>query len=170
MAANEGFIQGVVASRNDPRISHLFFVDDSLLFCRAESSDYRKVMEILKTYEKASGQVINIAKSGILFSASTSMADKNTMMDILNVHKSMRWDNYLGLPLLIGRSKRIEFRTIKERIWVSCLMLGRETTLSSRQGSHDPGSCTGNPFVCNELLRLPKGFIHELNMIIAGYW
>ena len=38
-------------------------------------------------------------------------------MNILNIHISMDKDSYLGLPLLLGRSKSGEFRTIKERIW-----------------------------------------------------
>ena len=117
---HEGSIQGVVASRNDPRISHLFFKNDSLLFYRARSSDCHKVLEILQNYEKASGQVINIGKSGIMLSANTSCLDKNTSMNILNVHGSMIRDNYLELPLLLGRSKEKEFRAIKERIW-SCI-------------------------------------------------
>jgi len=34
-AAREGLIRGISLCRNGLRISHLFFADDSLLFCRA---------------------------------------------------------------------------------------------------------------------------------------
>lgn len=34
-AASEGHIRGISICRSGPRLTHLFFVDDSLLFCRA---------------------------------------------------------------------------------------------------------------------------------------
>ena len=48
-------LKGVAISRNSPQVSHLFFVDDSLLFCRTNGGDYKKMVEILKEYEDASG-------------------------------------------------------------------------------------------------------------------
>ena len=41
---------------NGPKISQLFFADDSLLFCRAQLRDVKTIHEILDKYEKASGQ------------------------------------------------------------------------------------------------------------------
>ena len=39
MAEMEGHIQGVAICRNGPRVSHLFFADDSVLFCRAKEEE-----------------------------------------------------------------------------------------------------------------------------------
>ena len=38
-AVNEGKIQGFSLSRGGPKISHLFFANNSLLFCRAQLGD-----------------------------------------------------------------------------------------------------------------------------------
>ena len=54
-AARADEIRGFSLCRNGPRISHLFFADDTLLFCRAVMSDLVKIQEILTLYEKASG-------------------------------------------------------------------------------------------------------------------
>ena len=115
-ATQAGLIHGIAAARRGPKISHLFFADDSLLFCRVGREECNKVVEILDCYEKVSGQIVNTDKSGILFSSNTGDEDKITSMDILNIHRPMNQDIYLGLPLLFGRSKKRAFRALKEKI------------------------------------------------------
>ena len=65
-------IRGYSLSRNSPRLTHLLFADDSLLFCRATTQECQKVLDILDTYGKCSGQQINRSKTTIFFSKSTS--------------------------------------------------------------------------------------------------
>ena len=88
-ATQKGLIQGVAAASKGPKISHLFFADDSLLFCRARREECNKLVEILDKHKKASGQVVNTDKFGILFSLNTRNEDKITCMDILNIHRPM---------------------------------------------------------------------------------
>ena len=51
----EGLIQGVSICRNGPRISHLFFADDSVLCCQAKEDEYQKILDILVVYKRGSG-------------------------------------------------------------------------------------------------------------------
>ena len=53
--ADSSQIRGVSICKLGPRLTHLFFADDSLLFCRSTISDCQKIQESLCTYEKASG-------------------------------------------------------------------------------------------------------------------
>lgn len=55
-ATCSGNIRGISICRNGPRLTHLFFVDNSLLFCRATSQECQFVQRILGAYEEASGQ------------------------------------------------------------------------------------------------------------------
>lgn len=49
--------------RNSPIISHMLFADDSYFYCKADTEDASKVVEMLKVYEKAFGQKVNGGKS-----------------------------------------------------------------------------------------------------------
>jgi hypothetical protein len=80
-----GTIYGLTIARNAPAISHLFFADDSLLFCRAEKREAEEIMTIFNLYQLASGQKINLDKSEMVFSNNT------------NHHKKLEF--YQGMPL-----------------------------------------------------------------------
>ncbi|XP_062158001.1 uncharacterized protein LOC133865598 [Alnus glutinosa] len=67
----EGRISGVPIAVGGTRLSHLFFANDNLLFCRANSMEWSTIMEILNVYERASGQQLNAAKTSVFFSKNT---------------------------------------------------------------------------------------------------
>ncbi len=71
-AAQDGDIRGVSLCRRGPRITHLFFADDSLLFCQASNEECNRIQNILITYERALGQQLNREKTTLFFSKSTS--------------------------------------------------------------------------------------------------
>ena len=71
-AEMEGHIHGVSICKRAPKISHLLFANDSLLFCQASENETKEVLEILKLYVEASSQCINMEKSSVYFSSNTS--------------------------------------------------------------------------------------------------
>ena len=72
----EGRIHGVSICRRAPKISHLLFADDSLLFCQATEGETRETLDVLKLYVEASGQCLNMEKSSVYFSSNTSSLKK----------------------------------------------------------------------------------------------
>ena len=62
-ANDDGILTRVPTSRRGPRISHLFFVDDSLLFCRSNLSQWSAFTNVLRIYEAVSGQQLNNNKT-----------------------------------------------------------------------------------------------------------
>ena len=67
-------LQGVVVCRGGPKLSHLFFTDDILIFCKASIPECNALQRILGVYEKALGQQLNRAKTSLFFSKNTPMA------------------------------------------------------------------------------------------------
>jgi hypothetical protein len=61
----------VKVCHNAPSVSHLLFADDSLILIRATEGDAKQLQDILDLYESVSGQMINKAKSVVLFSRNT---------------------------------------------------------------------------------------------------
>ena len=113
----KGDIKGYALCRKSPRLTHLFFADDSLLFCKATSQECQQVLDILDTYGRCSGQQINKAKTTIFFSKSTSEGIKNQIKSSLEVPEILQYEKYLGLPSLVGKNKKASFNYIKERVW-----------------------------------------------------
>ncbi|XP_071920640.1 uncharacterized protein [Coffea arabica] len=93
-----------------------FFADDSLIFGKANSKEASEITRILQVYELASGQKINIEKSAILFSRNTSQANKQDVLQTLGNIQHVSQAKYLGLPMVIGRSKNGTFRFLKDRM------------------------------------------------------
>ena len=115
-AARNQLLNGISLCRGCPRITHLFFADDSLLFCKANREECENLKEILEKYEAASGQKVNSDKSSIFFSPNTTPELKETIFNILGPMQDSRHNKYLGLPSIIGRSKKQVFAEIKERV------------------------------------------------------
>jgi hypothetical protein len=64
-------IYGMPITRMGVRLSHLFFANDSLLFCKANLIEWQKLQKILEAYEKAFGQRLNRSKTSIFFNKDT---------------------------------------------------------------------------------------------------
>ena len=70
-AERDSLIRGISICRRAPRISHLFFADDSIVFCRATNDECVALQNLLALYANASGQVVNSDKTALFFSANT---------------------------------------------------------------------------------------------------
>ena len=106
-ATRNQLINGLSVCRGYPKITHLFFTYDSILFCKISNSEYRELKKILQRYEEASGQKINTDKSLIFFSLNTPQEMKDDTLATLEMMQDSRHTKYLGLPSIIGRSKSL---------------------------------------------------------------
>jgi len=116
-AESRGVINGTLICRNAPSVSHLLFADDCFLFFKVCEQEATVMKNILSTFEAASGQAINLQKSEIYCSSNTPADHKENITNILGVRQVLGTGKYLGLPSMIGRSKKATFKFIKDHVW-----------------------------------------------------
>ncbi|GAU29262.1 hypothetical protein TSUD_392120 [Trifolium subterraneum] len=165
-----GDLHGVRICRGAPEVSHLLFADDCFLFCRANVAEVNELMRILHTYEAASGQEVNLVKSEVFISRNMSQAAKEDLSRILGVKLVLRTGIYLGLPSMVGRSKKAIFSYIKDRIWKrinswrgrALSKAGKEIMIKS--------VLQAIPSYVMSMFILPASLIHDIEKMINVFW
>ena len=164
------WIQGLSISREGPKLTHLFFADDSVLFCRATLQDCNTIMEILRRYERASGQQINQDKTTIFFSASTSLVVQKDIQEALHLPVIKQYETYLGLPSLVGRSKSTSFVQLKERLWRKVQGWKERLFTQARKEVLIKAVLQAIPTYTMHCFKLPKWLCTDLEGIICNFW
>ncbi|GAU17355.1 hypothetical protein TSUD_232310 [Trifolium subterraneum] len=125
---------------------------------------------ILTIYEAASGQSINLQKSELFCSRNIPDSVQNSIVNILGVQQVLGTDKYLGLPSMIGRSRKSTFSFIKDRIWKKinswsskCLsQAGREVLIKSvLQTIHS--------YIMSIFL-IPSSVIDDIEKMLNSFW
>lgn len=98
-------LKGIRIARGCPELSHLFFVDDALFFIRALVENYTVMRDILDVHCKASGQDVNLDKSGLFFSTNAGQDVRDAVCASLGISDQRAPGLYLGLPAVWERSK-----------------------------------------------------------------
>ena len=163
-------IHGAKASRTGPEISHLLFADDSLLFTRATRQECTIIVDILNCYEAASGQKINYEKSEVSFSRGIRTEQKAELIGILNMRQVDKHEKYLGIPSISGRSKKIIFASLLDRIWKK--LQGWKEKFLSRAGKEIllKSVIQAIPTYLMGVYELPVGVIQKIHSAMARFW
>jgi ribonuclease HI len=163
-------IQGISISRGGPKLTHLFFADDSVLFCRATLHECNAIQDILRTYERVSGQQVNQDKTTLFFSSSTREAIQNEIKDALGLPAIRQYENYLGLPSMVGRAKYNSFTQLKDRVWRK--IQGWKGKLLSQAGREVliKAVVQAIPTYTMNVFKLPKKLCSELERMVRDFW
>lgn len=163
-------LTGIKVARGAPVLSHMFFADDSYIFCKANGDTTSQVNHMLQTFEKVSGQQINKAKSSVLFSYNTSREEKEMVCNMLGFQEASESTTYLGLPNFMGRNKKAIFGYLKGRMqsrfegWDKKYLSkgGKELMLKTVSQSL--------PSYVMSIFLLPKQLCSEMESLMCKYW
>ncbi|OMO87766.1 reverse transcriptase [Corchorus capsularis] len=169
-AVSVGVLHGTYLSRYCPPLTHLLFADDSLFFLAATKENCDGMTWILKAYCDASGQLVNLQESSIIFSNNTPADVRFQVEASLQIVGAPNPGTYLGVPNLWGKTKCQAMKFIQERIkdklqgWRQCWLSqgGKEVLIKSVASALPTYIMSG--------YKLPKKLCGEINSDMASFW
>ncbi|XP_075080159.1 uncharacterized protein LOC142165521 [Nicotiana tabacum] len=91
-----------------PKINHLAYADDMIIFSSSDKTYLILIMQVLKAYENASGQLVNKTKSAVYLHHLTNLEVVSKVERITGIHRNDFPIIYLGCPIFYARRK-LEF-------------------------------------------------------------
>ena len=93
----------VRASRSGLSFSYVFFVDDLMLFAKANRKNCEAIIEVLDNFYNLVGQKVNLTKLKILFSTTVSCRTRRGICRRLEIAATTNLGKYLGFPIIHRR-------------------------------------------------------------------
>ena len=115
-ASTRGILRELHLNRQAPGISHLLFVDDSMLFFKGSIDQAVVITDILTEYEKGTRHLLSPDKCSMMFGKKCSLENQVAIMVILKITVDGFEDKYLGLLVPEGRMKVGKFQYTKEKV------------------------------------------------------
>ncbi|KAK4573849.1 hypothetical protein RGQ29_031699 [Quercus rubra] len=145
-------------------------LDVSKAYDRASQEEVQCITDTLQLYANSSGQCINFEKSSMYFSSNTTNGQREILKHMLGVKEVDKFETYLGLPTLIGRSKYQTFSFLKDKVWKK--LQGWKGRMLSRVGKEILIKAVAQsiPTYTMGVFLLPAKLCHELNALCARFW
>lgn len=125
-------MKDIQVTRGAPLISHMFFPNDTYIYCKANGETSFRILEMLNIFECASGQKINVAKSSIFYNRNTDAHIKHKVHSVLGFNEVDEGTLYLGLPNIMECKKSAVLGYLKN---ILCARIqGCEKLLLSNRG------------------------------------
>ncbi|KAL9862399.1 putative RNA-directed DNA polymerase [Arabidopsis thaliana] len=103
-------------SQGGPKLSHICFADDLILFAEASVAQIQVIRRVLERFCVASGQKVSLEKSKIFFSENVSRDLGKLISDESGISSTRELGKYLGMPVLQRRINKDTFGDILEKM------------------------------------------------------
>jgi hypothetical protein len=163
-------IKGIKIAHGAPEITHLFFADDSLMFCRATKEEITHLNKIITDYQEASGQLVNVNKSEMMFSRHVRNEIRETIHQILPMQRVDHFSKYLGMPTHIGRSKNQVFQFIQDKVWKKLKGWTEKNLSFAGRATLIKAVAQAIPTYIMSSCLIPKGLCDHMESQISNFW
>ena len=127
----------LTVAKKAPKLSHLFFADDLVLFAKASLDQVAVISKVLDNFCAFSGHRISKEKTTIFFSKNTDPVVASQIGDGFGFQITNNIGKYLGVPLIHGRTTTNSYSYLVDKLQMrsssyhsSRLSLGGRTTLA----------------------------------------
>ncbi|XP_020701904.1 uncharacterized protein LOC110113604 [Dendrobium catenatum] len=166
--SSRGSSIGVEVSNNGPKISHLLYADDIIIFSNAQIKSIKVIKGILVDFCGWTGQKLNVKKSGVLFGLSVKNRRRKKICRIMNLREIKEFC-YLGVKVVLRRLHKADFQFLLDktmsmlRVWGGKLfsLAGRITLVKSVLLTY-PTFHSANSMV-------PKKVLYEIDKICKEF-
>ncbi|XP_062021276.1 uncharacterized protein LOC133737799 [Rosa rugosa] len=169
-AVDIGAWKAVRTSQSGPKVSHLFFGDDLMLFAEATHDQARILKQCLDIFCSLSGQAVNYEKSLIFCSPNTNGELAGDISNICGSPLTTDLGKYLGMPLIHSRVNKYTYISILDKVqsrlsgWKSKVlsMAGRLTLIHSVTAtipSYAMQTAKLPTSICDSLDKLNRNFL-----------
>ncbi|XP_024158077.2 uncharacterized protein LOC112165700 [Rosa chinensis] len=165
-----GLWRPVRASQSGPKVSHLFFADDLMLFAEASPNQAAALKNCLDIFCSLSGQAVSYEKSLIYCSPNTCKSIASAISRTCGSPLTNDLGKYLGMPLIHSRVNKHTYNGIFDKVqnrlssWKSkaLSMAGRLTLVNSVTSSipiYTMQTAKLPMSLCDKLDKLNRDFI-----------
>ncbi|XP_070021428.1 uncharacterized protein [Nicotiana sylvestris] len=99
-----------------PKINHLAYADDSIIFSSSDETSLQLIMAVLSDYEAASGQLINKAKSVVYLHHNAPINVVNKVVRISGIDRQDFPFTYLGCPIYYAKRKMNHYQGLITKV------------------------------------------------------
>ncbi|KAL0318500.1 UNVERIFIED_CONTAM: hypothetical protein Sangu_2006200 [Sesamum angustifolium] len=142
----------------------------TMIFCQASSEALTVIKRIFKMYEIASGLKINWSKSALVFSKNIPPEARVVLARILEVEVRDKHDEYLGLPSIVGKSKREVFEGLNERCWNKFNGWANRKLSQAEHAVLIKIVLQAMPSYVMNCFEIPEGILRELEGMMANFF
>ncbi|KAI0530979.1 hypothetical protein KFK09_000528 [Dendrobium nobile] len=152
---------GIQISPNGPKISHLLYADDIIIFSEAKLNMVKKIKGLVKKFCDWTGQKVNNEKSLILCGNSVKRRRKNEISKIMGF-KLVKEFNYLGIKITLRRLKKSDFQFIIDKVLKMLSVWGSKFISLAGRIMLVKTVLLAYPTFYSTLSLIPKGLLYEI--------
>ncbi|PKU59777.1 Putative ribonuclease H protein [Dendrobium catenatum] len=164
----KGQYLGIRVSHRGPRITHLLYADDVLLFSHVSIYLAKSLKKIVQDFCNWTGQRINVNKSQILFGKAVGYSIKEKVIRLFG-YKNVKEMKYLGIKLSLNRLKLADFQDILSNVMDKLNTWGKKTlSLGGKITLISSSLLTMPNFLVTHTL-VPKKLLYEMEKLCRKF-